>query len=118
MLVKKILASLMVGGALMFTASAVSDIPMNCVGEAGYVKTYDGAWIIEVDDSSVVMIGNNHAHVGIRVKNLIPGRLNYDPYTIIDVMWGKGVSCKYLNSEEKVRDDIALAIGNYMNDNY
>lgn len=118
MMIKKILASLMVGSAFLFIAPAVSDIPMSSVAEAGYVKTYDGAWIIEVDDSSVAMIGNNHAHVGIRIKNLIPGRLNYEPYTIVDVMWGKGVSCKYLNSGEIVRDDIALAIGNYMSDNY
>lgn len=117
-MLKKILASVLIGGALLVAAPVATDLSMGTsVAEAGHTKTHDGSWYIEIDDSSVAMVGNNHAHVGIRVKNLIPGKRNFEPYAIVDVMWGKGFVCTYLNGGS-VSSDIGLAIANYMSENY
>ena len=114
---KKVLAGILLGGVLA-AAPLMAPAPFAVsVAEAGTVKTYDGAWLVEIDDSSVAMVGTNHAHVGIRCKNLIPGRKNYDPYTVVDVRWGKGVDCRYL-SGGTVNNNIALAIANYMSEKY
>lgn len=114
---KKVLAGILLGGVLAAAPLMAPDPFAVSVAEAGTVKTYDGAWLVEIDDSSVAMVGTNHAHVGIRCKNLIPGRKNYDPYTVVDVRWGKGVDCRYL-SGGTVNNNIALAIANYMSENY
>ena len=114
---KKVLAGILLGGVLAAAPMMVPAPFAVSVAEAGTTKTYDGAWLVEIDDSSVVMVGTNHAHVGIRCKNLIPGRKNYDPYTVVDVRWGKGVDCRYL-SGGAVNDNIALAIANYMSEHY
>ena len=114
---KKILAFFLLGGLLVFASVAVPNQFAASIAEAGSTKTYDGAWLVEIDDSSVAMLGTNHAHVGIRCKNLIPGRKNYDPYTVVDVRWGKGVDCRYLTGEA-VNNDIALAVANYMSEHY
>lgn len=114
---KKILSFFLLGGLLVFASVAVPNQFAASIAEAGSTKTYDGAWWVEIDDSSVAMLGTNHAHVGIRCKNLIPGRKNYDPYTVVDVRWGKGVDCRYLNGEA-VNSNIALAVANYMSEHY
>lgn len=114
---KKILAGLLMGGFLVFAPMAMPTQLAAPVAEAGSTKTYDGAWLVEIDDSSVVMLGKNHAHVGIRCKNLIPGRKNFDPYSIVDVRWGKGVDCRYVNGGS-VNNSIALAVANYMSEHY
>jgi hypothetical protein len=116
-MMKKVLACLLIGGVLVVSPMALPTQFATSVVEAGSTKTYDGAWLVEIDDSSVAMVGTNHAHVGIRCKNLIPGRKNYDPYTVVDVRWGKGVDCRYL-SGGTVNNNIALAIANYMSENY
>ena len=116
-MMKKVLACLLMGGVLVVSPMALPTQFVTSVVEAGSTKTYDGAWLVETDDSSLVMVGAKHAHVGVRCKNLIPGRRNYDPYMVVDVRWGKGYDCRHLNGEP-VNNDIALAIANYMSEHY
>lgn len=118
MLAKKILASLMIGGALLAVSPMTYTIVPDTmsVAEAGTVKTAEGDWKVYIDDSSVYMVGSKHARLIFSAESLFkPG---WTQQGTVDIMWGKGVNCKYVNTGKQVISDIALAIANYMDENY
>ncbi len=117
-MVKKILAGLMVGGALWTVAPMFADMPVTAsVAEAG-TRTYrEGAWVVNIDDSSVYMVGAKHARVYIQFKCLARD-VGWTAPRVVDVRWGKGVACTYMDTGEAVASDLALTIANYMSDNY
>ncbi|WP_276840419.1 hypothetical protein [Anaerovibrio lipolyticus] len=116
---KKIITSLFLGGALLLAQPMMmsAGVFTQSVAEAGVVNTRDGLFSVSIDDSSVYMVGNNHAHVAISFKNNMKG--TWIEPKIVDVMWGKGYDCRYLSNGQPVTpSDIGLAIADYMSDHY
>lgn len=115
---KKILAGLMVSGVLLAVAPMPADMPFSAsVSEAG-TRTYgEGAWVVKIDDSSVYMVGAKHARVYIQIKCLARD-VGWTSPRVVDVVWGKGVACTYVDTGEMVSSELALTIANYMSDNY
>lgn len=117
-MVKKILAGLMVGSAILAAAQMSAVLPVTAsVAEAG-TRTYgEGAWVVNIDDSSVYMVSDKHARVYIRTKCLARN-YGWSSPEVVDVSWGKGVACTYFDTGKQVESELALTIANYMSDNY
>lgn len=120
-MLKKILASFILGGALVIALPVLPECFNSYpVAEAGTVRVNCGEalWEVSIDDSSVFMVGKNHAHVAIRRNNLetANGPL---PAQVVDVMWGAGYVCNDLATGKPVApSNIGLAIANYMSEHY
>jgi hypothetical protein len=120
-MIKKILASFILGGAFFISQPLLSDhVVSNSIAEAGTVRVECGSalWEVFIDDTSVFMVGNNHAHVVIRRNNLetANGPL---PAQVVDVMWGAGYVCNDLTTGRPVSpSNIGLAVSNYMSARY
>ncbi|GEM_PF-1149128 len=120
-MLKKFLASFILGGALIISQPFLSDNVISySIAEAGTVRVECGSalWEVFIDDSSVFMVGKNHAHVAIRRNNLetANGPL---PAQVVDVMWGAGYVCNDLATGRPVSpSNIGLAVANYMSTRY
>ena len=120
-MLKKILTSVLLVMTMM-AAPAFSEgyLIAGSIAEAGTVSVDCGGalWEVTIDDSSVFMVGKNHAHVAIRRNNLetANGPL---PAQVVDVMWGAGYVCNDLASGRPVSpSNIGLAVANYMSTRY
>lgn len=75
-------------------------------------------WRVNINDSSVYMVGRHHAHVLIAECDS-EGWMQ--PY-LVSVSWGAGFDCHRIdqngNYAGSVNNDIGLAVANYMSDNY
>ena len=73
-MLKKFLAGAIIGGALLVAQPMVNQgVFHQSVAEAGVVNTIDGLFSVAIDDSSVYMVGKNHAHVSVTYKNNMKG---------------------------------------------
>lgn len=81
------------------------------------VKSNGGNYKVNIDDSSIYMVGKNHAHVIIT-----PYYARWNPSYPVEVLWGKGFAVYRLdkngNRKGMESDDFALAIANYMSEHY
>lgn len=72
---------------------------------------------VDIDDSSVYMIGKNHANVIIT-----PYYARWNPSYPVEVLWGKGFAVYRLdcngNRKGTESSDFGLAIANYMSEHY
>ena len=118
-MLKKILASLFVGFALIVAQPVwTGTICDYSIAEAGTTYDRERNWEVVIDDSSIYMVEQNHAHVAFKFRNLVTGS-GWSPVEVADVMWGKGYVCNYLYSGKPVSpSDIGLAIANYMSARY
>ena len=120
-MLKKILASLILGGALLVAQPLLPESVNSCpVAEAGTVRVDCGGalWEVTIDDSSVFIVGKNHAHVAIRRNNLETANGSL-PAQVVDVMWGAGYVCNDLATGQPVSpSNIGLAVANYMSAHY
>ena len=120
-MLKKILTGVMLVVAMMVAhVFSLGGHFTGSVAEAGMVSVDCGGalWEVTIDDSSVFMVGKNHAHVAIRRNNLetANGPL---PAQVVDVMWGAGYVCNDLATGRPVSpSNIGLAVANYMSARY
>ncbi|MCR5175764.1 MAG: hypothetical protein K6C05_02825 [Anaerovibrio sp.] len=118
-MLKKIMAGLFLGGALLIAQPMVmtDGFFAPSVAEAGVVNTHDGLFSVSIDDSSVYMVGRNHAHVAISYKNNMKGA--WVGPKVVDVMWGAGYACNDLATGKQLTpSDVGLAVANYMSEHY
>ena len=109
---KKLLGAGMFAAMLTF-AAVPSAAEATVIGVQGHER-----WRVDINDSSVYMVGQNHAHVVIAIR--------YDRYWTkafpVDVAWGKGFSCAriddYGNVGDQINYEVGLAVANYMSENY
>ena len=109
---KKLLGAGMFAAMLTFAA-----VPSAAEATVIGVQGHEG-WRVDINDSSVYMVGQNHAHVVIAIR--------YDRYWTkafpVYVAWGKGFSCAriddYGNVGDQINYEVGLAVANYMSENY
>ncbi|MCI6085173.1 hypothetical protein [Selenomonas sp.] len=88
--------------------------------EAGVVSVPGHSdWLLNINDSSVYMVGRNHAHVIISVRSS-EGEWSR-PYPV-HIRWGAGFECYRISQScaqtGTVNSDVGLAVANYMSENY
>lgn len=120
-MLKKFLAGAIIGGALLVAQPMVNQgVFHQSVAEAGTVRVNCGEalWEVYIDDSSIYMVGKNHAHVSIR-RNCLETNNGPLAAQVVDVMWGAGYVCNDLATGKPIGpNNIGLAIANYMSERY
>lgn len=115
------LKNVLTGVLLCLASAVVQPMIFSPVAEAGVITVNCGddapLWEVTIDDESVVMLSENHAHVNIQ-RHCLDTPRPFD-VEVIDVMWGAGYICNNLNTGKPIRpSNVALAIANYMSANY
>ena len=119
-MLKKICLSLLMIFSVLAVQPITAILGANSVVEASVVNVDCGGaqWEVYIDDSSIYMVKQNHAHVAVSTRCL-ETNADWSSPQVVDVMWGKGYVCNYLYSGKPVSpSDIGLAIANYMSARY
>lgn len=108
-MLKKFLCSFLLAASFTFIGVSSSEATVVPVNNHGYK--------VDIDDSSVYMLGNCHANVMIT-----PYYARWNPSYPVEVFWGKGYTVYRLdkngNRKGLETDEFALAIANYMSEHY